>query len=160
MSWVTITATDLTGIIADPVLRAVSDAALADGAVNPVTSAINDTIAIFRAKIGTNSSNVLDADTTLIPPDLKRHALWYVAREVMDRLGNAAPPSDAQKERFKAADDALEAVTSGKLRVTKPANPATVRDTQQRIGVQVVTTSTPRYGAPDQNGVGGLNGLI
>jgi hypothetical protein len=154
MAWVTLTADDVAGALTALKLNAAREAQLTETQVDPLTGIIADTIAMVRSAVASNSSNVLDTDTTLFPPELKRHAIWLCVRELMDRLGKATPLTDDQKARIKLADDAMQKVLDGSIRVSIPANPQTARDTQQNVGIQVA------YGGTQTFGKGNLDGLI
>ena len=154
MAWTTLTADDVAGALTALKLNAAREAQLTETQSDPLTGIITDVIAIIRSAVASNSSNVLDTDTTLFPPELKRHAIWLCVRELMDRLGKATPLTDDQKARIKLADDMLQKVMDGSIRVTKPANPQTDRDTQQNVGIEVV------YGGTQTFGKGNLSGLI
>lgn len=154
MAWTTLTADDVAGALTALKLNVAREAQLTDTQQDPLTGIIVDVIAIVRSAVASNSSNVLDTDTTLFPPELKRHAIWLCVRELMDRLGKATPLTDDQKARIKLADDTLQKVMEGRLRVSKPANPEAARNTQQNIGIEVA------YGGTQSFGKGNLDGLI
>ena len=154
MAWITITIDDIAGAIDALRLSAAREAVLTETQVDPATAVITDVIAMVRSAVASSSSNFLDVDTTLLPPELKRHAIWLCVRELKERLGDATPLTPDQKARVDKADAALEKVMEGSLRVSKPANPEPIRSTQQNVGFEVA------YGGTQAFGKGNLDGLI
>lgn len=99
MSWVTITIADLKDAKAAALIDACRTAALGDGQSDPTPAIIADVTARIRAEAAACRANVLDADTTRIPAELKSLACRMIIRQCQSRLQLALTEDEREEQR-------------------------------------------------------------
>lgn len=139
MRWTAITVDDLNDTKVAALVNALRTAALAVGQDDPSDEIIANVVARIRAEVAGCKTNVLDADTTKIPGDLKSLACRMVVREMQSRLQEPLN----EDERAEKRDDLeyLRRISKCEVPVAEPDNPLTTPEVQQGGGVEVVTSS-------------------
>lgn len=126
--WVSVQTSDLLGAYNATQLRALSETHRENGQPDPLASAISVVIARIRGNILSWQHNQVDVDETLIPPELQDDAIWLCVERL--NLGfpeTATALSEAQKTRIKQANDRLDKISRGDLRVSPPNTPSTAQ---------------------------------
>ena len=151
--WIPILATDVVNALQAPELDALRTAALADTQGDPINSAIATVTPRIRGYVASRPGNKIDLDATLIPPELFQDGVWIVIEALKVRLGDAIPFSDAQKTLLRRAEDDLQRVALGTLRISKPQNPEVDSSIQGGGGAEIAAGRTRLFG--DMSGYAG-----
>lgn len=151
--WIPILATDVVNALQAPELDALRTAALADTQWDPINSAIATVTPRIRGYVASRPGNKIDLDATLIPPELFQDGIWIVIEALKVRLGDAVPFSDAQKTLLRRAEDDLQRVALGTLRISKPQNPEVDSSIQGGGGAEIAAGRTRLFG--DMSGYAG-----
>jgi hypothetical protein len=140
MSWVSITIADLKDAKVSALVEACRTAALGAGQTDPVPNIIANVVARIRAEISGCVRNVLDADTTRIPSDLKTLAARMIVREAMSRIKRPL----SQDERDEQSNDLkyLERIATCKVPVAKPDVPLTIPEVQKGGAIALASIPT------------------
>jgi len=150
-NWKTITADDLNDTKVAALITACRTKALAAGQADPVPGIIQGVIDAIRDEVKACPTNVLDADTTLIPKGLHRIGCRMVVRECQSRL-RLALTEEEMKEWDK--DTAyLVRVAKCEIPVATPITPETEPEVQSGGAVKIVSTGTPTV---SRNNLSGL----
>lgn len=139
MSWTPITVADLKDAKASALVEACRTAALGAGQTDPVPNIITNVVNRIRAEVAGCNKNVLDADTTAIPNDLKSLASRMIVREAMSRLRKPLTDDEIREERNDL--DYLKRIAACDVPVAEPDTPLTTAEVQQ--GVAIEQASTP-----------------
>lgn len=108
-----------------------------DGAAT-IAAAIADQTAYIRGAI--KRGTVLDADTTLLPPELLTHAAWLTVEQLLVPLSNIVELTTDQRTLIATAHKVIEQnVPAGRMQVSAPDNPETSPTMQSGGGSIVVT---------------------
>lgn len=142
MNWIPITADDLNDTKLSLLVDQLRTAALADDQADPVINIIAGITSEIRANIKGCKTNVLDADETTIPKELKALACRMVVREAQSRLQLALEPDEVREQT--RDDDRLSAIRKCGMPVAAPDNPETTDEVQQGGGVELANQRTPR----------------
>lgn len=150
MNWISITSADLKDAKVAALVNALASAALGDGQTDPTPRIIENVTLRIRAEIKGCRKNLLDADTTKIPYDLKSLATRMIVRELQSRL----QISLTEDERSEARQDIryLERIASCEVPVAIPDNPVE-GEAQTSSGTPLYTTPTPYFGRTSQDGI-------
>ena len=151
--WIPILATDVVNALQAPELDALRTAALADTQGDPINAAIATVTPRIRGYVASRPGNKIDLDATLIPPELIQDGVWIVIEALKVRLGDAVPFSDAQKTLLRRAEDDLQRVALGTLRISKPQNPEVDSSFQGGGGAEIAAGRTRLFG--DMSGYAG-----
>jgi hypothetical protein len=139
IQWVTIAPDDILGALNATEMRALSEAHVENGQTDPITAAIRVVIARVRGSILSWQHNQIDRDATLIPPELLDDAIWLVIQRLKLRFpAEKVQLTDAQKERIKTAEERLNKITTGDLRISAPLNPSS-QTAQVSGGIEVIS---------------------
>lgn len=150
-NWVTITADEL------PILPAEIEALrnLAPQTFDTfLPLKIAGIIANVRGQVAARTGMRLDADPSLIPPELKQQAMILVVAALKQDSAGVVSLNDDQKEAVRNARADLALVAAGKFVVSAPANPEPVPDLQ--MVNSGVTSLPPRPRQFDRCSTGGL----
>ena len=110
-----------------------------------VAECLADTISQVRSRVGAKPGFRLDADRTLIPPELKRQALWLAFEAIKTDATIAIPLTDDQRTAISNARKDLAAVVSGEFSVSVPANPEPAPSEQAGSAVEMLTPTPQRW---------------
>src|SRR5690606_36026015 len=135
------TAEDLQSIVVAEQLDALREEALGDTQGDPFAAIAPAIVAEVRAYIASNPANVVDADTTTIPPELKLRVLYMILGPMLGRLGIAL--TEDQRKQLDIAHSTLVALREKKLVVSKPDD-AIAPEVQSPGGVEAVDTTACR----------------
>lgn len=144
-AWTAITAADIEARIPAVVLATIRERYV-DEQADPLAAIIADVTALVRGRIASNRAYSMDADATLLPPELKDDACWLCIEALKLRLGDATPITEAEKNRLADARKQLEAVAKGDLTVSVPTNPLPAPTEQSGAKVSVVSGNQRRIG--------------
>jgi hypothetical protein len=104
---------------------------------NPIDEIIDDMTARVRAEISGNRNNLLNAERTKIPQDLKSFACYLILESAQTRL----PDLKLTADQVRLADDArdsLKRIAQGEVPVSVPDNALVASDFSANVGCQVV----------------------
>ena len=135
IAWVSITLPLVQNLLNSNQLAAINTSNLAPGQSDRITATIPMVVAQMRDDIENNGQNVLDADTTTVPPGLQLTGAWLVVRALSMALSITLPLTDDQKEMIKESVERMKEVYEGKRRV---ATPLTSAPTSQQISYPVM----------------------
>lgn len=151
MSWVTITIDDLKDAKVAAMVEACQTAALGTGQTDPVPNIILNVIARIRAEVSGCAQNVLDADATKIPGDLKSIACRMIMREAMSRLQQ--PLTDDEREEQRNDLRYLERVARCEIPVAEPDTPLSTTEVQSGSGSPRIAARTREFGRTYEDGI-------
>ena len=151
MQWVTLTSTDLEGVMTaqEQLLAQVN----AGGTPDRVVPMLANLVAEIRGMIATWGPNTLSADATKIPPSFVGRALaiakWRVLTSIPDYQ-----PDDARKLEYEAAEKFFTLVATGKIR-PEPADDAqpTAVPSEKPASVEIVSAPGGRTGRARMDGI-------
>lgn len=148
MSWITITDDDLEDTKLAPLLSALRSTALADGQDDPVAELLATVVSRVRLEIAAGDHDV-DADTTKVPPSLKRLVTRMVLWDAKSRL----EIDTTEQERIDHANDLafLRRIAADEIEVESPDNP--VVEGVDRPHAEIVTQRTRRATRADLDGL-------
>ena len=108
---------------------------------------IDNGIAYVRGQIGAGLGFLLDTNTALIPPELKRQTLWIITESVKVDASIGLALTDDQVRMVKVAREDLQRVRTGEFSVSTPANPAPGAEKQSPSGnAEILTPRTRNFG--------------
>ncbi len=113
--WVSLTVVDLKSSMTANEVRDFGKVATDGEPSDRVTQILADLVAEIRAFIGSNASNTLSADTSLIPPEFKARAVSIARWRVLITVPGYAP-GDARKNDYEKAVEFFDNVAKGKIR--------------------------------------------
>ena len=121
MSWITLTETDLKGLLAGAEYTAIQTAALATGQADPVPQAVIDAIELTRSKVAGCLNNYLGDETQgeVIPKECRNACLNLARYFACSRV----PAGLINAERRKEYDDAqkyLDQIAACQVRIELP----------------------------------------
>jgi phage gp36-like protein len=151
MSWTTITVADLKDAKVSALVEACRTAALGSGQTDPVPNIIANVVSRIRAEISGCANNVLDADTTKIPADLKSLACRMIVREAMSRIKR--PLSEDEREEQRNDLKYLERISKCDIPVAEPDTPLTTSEVQSPTGTPRMTARTREFGRAYEEGL-------
>ena len=151
MSWITITIADLKDAKVSTLVEACRTAALGSGQTDPVPNIIANAIARIRAEISGCARNILDADTTTIPSDLKSLACRMIVREAMSRIKR--PLAEDEREEQRNDLKYLERISKCDIPVATPDNPLLTDEVQSTAGRPHLTARTRQFGREYEDGL-------
>lgn len=151
MSWIPITISDLKDAKVSALVEACRTAALGSGQTDPVPNIIANVIARIRAEVSGCRQNVLDADATAIPADLKSLGCRMIMREAMSRLQQ--PLNDDEKEEQRNDLRYLERIAACDVPVAAPDTPLTTGEVQSTSGTPRMTARTRNFGRAHEEGM-------
>ncbi len=140
MSWTAITIADLKDAKVSALVEACRTAALGTGQTDPVPNIIANVVARIRAEISGCASNVLDADTTKIPSDLKSLACRMIVREAMSRIKRALSEDEREEQRNDLKY--LERISKCDIPVAEPDDPLTTSEVQTGGAIELASIPT------------------
>lgn len=149
--WTSISATDLQDTKAAALVDACRTAALGSGQADPVPGIILNVIARIRAEISGCRNNVLDADTTKIPNDLKSLGCRMILREAMSRIQQ--PLNDDEREEQRNDLRYLERIAACDVPVAAPDDPIATEEVQSGAGTPRLTARTRTFGRDYSDGI-------
>jgi phage gp36-like protein len=128
MSWITLTETDLKGLLAGAEYTAIQSAALATAQADPVPQAVIDAIELTRSKVAGCLNNYLgdEASGEVIPKECRNACLNLARYYACSRV----PAGLINPERRKEYEDALkylDQVAACSVRIELPQVPTTQR---------------------------------
>ncbi|MDR1414147.1 MAG: hypothetical protein LBI56_04430 [Puniceicoccales bacterium] len=135
--WITIQTSDLYDYLGATQLNALKTFELANGQKDPIDDIIVDATARIRAEISGNRNNLLSADRTKIPQDLKSFACYLILESAQTRL----PSLKLSADQIRLANDAkeyLKRIARGEVPVSIPDDAKIVRDFTASGGCEVV----------------------
>jgi len=151
MSWIALTIDNLKEAKAAALVEACRTAALGTGQADPVPSIIENVTARIRAEISGCANNVLDADATKIPSDLKSLAARMIVREAISRLQQ--PLTDDEREEQRNDLRYLERIARCEVPVAAPDDPLTTAEVQSPTGTPRITARTRQFGRAYEDGI-------
>ncbi|MDR1414076.1 MAG: hypothetical protein LBI56_04040 [Puniceicoccales bacterium] len=135
--WITIQASDLYNYLGATQLNALKSFEWDEAQSNPVGDIIRDVTARIRAEIGGNKNNLLSADRTTIPQDLKSFACYLILESAQTRL----PALKLTADQVRLANDAreyLKRISRRELSVSVPDGAKIICDFPVSDGCEVV----------------------
>jgi hypothetical protein len=120
-AWISITAADLREAKVAALVDALASAALGDGQSDPTPGVIADVVARVRAEVQGCKSNVVDADSTLLPAELKSLAVRMIVRQLTSRLQIALTDDERTEQRNDL--DYLKRIAACEVPISVPLNP-------------------------------------
>lgn len=139
-AWVAIGADDVAGVITEGELSEYRSRSITATQPDPVAAAIAAVTSGIRGVLA--PQNILDADTTTLPPELFDDGVWLVAERILGRFPDR-PLTDLRKDRIRRAVEALDDYRTGKRKVSYTANPEAAPGHQSVGGATVVPTRGP-----------------
>lgn len=136
-TWITIQTSDLYDYLCAPQLNALKSMALALGQTNPMDEIIGAVTARIRAEISGSGKNLLSADGTQIPKDLKSCACYLILESAQTRL----PSLKLTADQIRLAGDAreyLKRIAKGEVPVSTPDDATARGDFATNVGCDVV----------------------
>lgn len=119
-----------------------------------VGECIANGIAYVRGVISARAGFRLDADRTLIPPELKRQALWLIIESVKVDASVGLALTEDQVRMCKTAREDLQRVVDGAFAVSAPLNPEPSAEIQSGTGaVEIITPRTRLFGRDSTSGL-------
>lgn len=120
-NWISISPSDLnTAKLAD-LVESLRTIALAPGQADPALEVISDVVTRIRNEIKGCQTNLLDADSSTIPLDLKGLAMRMILRQMQSRLRLALNTDETEEQRNDLRY--LERIAQCKVPVATPDNP-------------------------------------
>jgi phage gp36-like protein len=126
-TWITIQTSDLYDYLCAPQLNVLRNFGQSDDQTNPINEIIDDITARIRAEISGNKRNLLSADKTKIPQDLKSFACYLILESAQTRI----PSLKLSVDQVRLASDAkeyLKRIAQGEVPVSIPDEATTVND--------------------------------
>jgi hypothetical protein len=109
-----------------------------------VADAIADGIAYVRGQLGARHGFQLDVDATLLPPELKRQAMWLIVESIKTDASIALALTPDQVRVIASARDDLAQVRTGDFSVSAPLNPQPGAESQAASGYAELLPARPR----------------
>jgi hypothetical protein len=151
MAWITITQAHVENYVVAALVSAINEAALGDSQSDRFTTVQADVTAEIRMAVATDSSNVLDTDTTKIPQSLRSAGAWLIAGYMAQGLGIQL--TDQQANELANARERILAVSRGDLTVEQPDTADETPDGQKGQGVSMVTPQDRVFTVSTMNGL-------
>ncbi|MDR2778736.1 MAG: hypothetical protein LBB16_00395 [Puniceicoccales bacterium] len=137
-TWITIQTSDLYDYLCSTQLNVLQTLETAsNGPTNPINEIIDDITARIRAEISGNRNNLLSADRTKIPQDLKSFACYLILESAQTRLPGLKLTAD-QIRLATDAKDYLKRIAQGEIPVSVPDDALAISDFSSNVGCQVV----------------------
>lgn len=136
-TWITIQTSDLYDYLCSTQLNALKTLEMADDQTNPIDEIIGDITARIRAEISGNRHNLLSADRTKIPHDLKSFACYLILESAQTRLPGLKLTAD-QIRLATDAKDYLRRIAQGEVPVSVPDDALVTGDFSSNVGCKVV----------------------
>jgi hypothetical protein len=149
--WINIQISDLYDYLGATQLNALKTKELATGQSNPIGEIIDDITARIRAEISGNKNNLLSADKSNIPQDLKSSACYLILESAQTRL----PCLKLTADQIRLANDAkeyLKRIAQGEVPVSVPDDAVISRDFTTSGGLVVVGSRPRTTSAASLNG--------
>lgn len=130
MPWKALTFETMQTTLGDAEMEAAREQALAAGQSDPLDEVLENVVAEVRGRVAARAGNTLEADPTLIPPELLQHASYIARWRLLGRLGPGAAflLTENRRKDYDDAIAALKDVARGDFTITPastPADPAT-----------------------------------
>jgi len=151
MAWITITQAHVENYVVAALVSAINEAALGDSQTDRFTTVQADVTAEIRMAVASDSSNVLDTDTTKIPQSLRSAGAWLIAGYMAQGLGIQL--TDQQANELANARERILAVSRGDLTVEQPDTADETPDGQKGQGVSMVTPQDRVFTVSTMNGL-------
>jgi len=151
MAWSTITQAHVENYVVAALVSAINEAALGDSQTDRFTTVQADVTAEIRMAVASDSSNVLDTDTTKIPQSLRSAGAWLIAGYMAQGLGIQL--TDQQANELANARERILAVSRGDLTVEQPDNADDSPDGQKGQGVSMITPQDRVFTVSTMNGL-------
>ena len=151
MAWITITQAHVENYVVAALVSAINEAALGDSQTDRFTTVQADVTAEIRMAVASDSSNVLDTDTTKIPQSLRSAGAWLIAGYMAQGLG--IPLNDQQANELANARERILAVSRGDLTVEQPDTADETPDGQKGQGVSMITPQDRVFTVSTMNGL-------
>jgi len=151
MAWITITQAHVENYVVAALVSAINEAALGDSQTDRFTTVQADVTAEIRMAVATDSSNVLDTDTTKIPQSLRSAGAWLIAGYMAQGLGIQL--TDQQANELANARERILAVSRGDLTVEQPDTADETPDGQKGQGVSMITPQDRVFTVSTMNGL-------
>ena len=136
-NWISISTEDVYDYLAAEQAAALQSEALGDTQADPLPTLIADVVARIRAEVRGNSSNVVDATSNTIPPELRGAAMALIVESAQARLPSLEMTDD-QVRLANAAGALLKRVADGDVGVTAGSTTTTTTTTETTTAVKVV----------------------
>ena len=149
-NWLTITTNDLNDAKVSALVDALRNVALAAGQTDPSPRVIQSVITRIRAEVKGCAKNLLDADTTKIPADLKDLAARMILRQLKSRL--EIPLTDDELTEQKNDLRYLERIAACDIPIDQPDNPVE-GETQVVSGTPMIQEKRHRFSSRHQEGL-------
>lgn len=151
MAWITITQGHVENYVVAALVSAINEAALGDSQSDRFTTVQADVTAEIRMAVASDSSNILDTDTTKIPQSLRSAGAWLIAGYMAQGLGIQL--TDQQANELANARERILAVSRGDLTVEQPDTADETPDGQKGQGVSMVTPQDRVFTVSTMNGL-------
>jgi len=151
MAWITITQAHVENYVVAALVSAINEAALGDSQTDRFTTVQADVTAEIRMAVASDSSNVLDTDTTKIPQSLRSAGAWLIAGYMAQGLGIQL--TDQQANELANARERILAVSRGDLTVEQPDTADETPDGQKGQGVSMITPQDRVFTVSTMNGL-------
>jgi hypothetical protein len=141
-TWITLQTSDLYDYLGVTQLNALKNLELAGEHTKPIDEIVDDVTSRIRAEISGNKNNLLSADRTKIPQELKCFACYLVLECAQTRL----PALKLTADQIRLASDAkeyLKRIAQGEIPISMPEDPIVTSDFSTNFGCDVVH-SRPR----------------
>lgn len=143
-SWTTITVNDLYDYLVSLQVDIIRRQSLAEDQDDTLTDIISDITARIRAEISGNANNVLSADRSMIPNDLKSYGCYLILEAAQTRIPGLKLTAD-QIRLAEAARGYLRRIALGEVPVAFPDDVAVTNEYRQSgVGNIEVEHSRPR----------------
>jgi len=149
-NWPSITIDDLNDAKVAALVDALRTAALAEGQTDPSPRIIQSVVSRIRAEVKGCAKNLLDADITTIPNDLKDIAVRMILRKMKGRL--EIPLTEDEVREMKDDVRYLERVSACAVPVDQPDNPVE-GETQAVSGTPMIQQKHRRFSHRRQEGL-------
>ena len=136
-TWTTIQIEDLYDYLCAAQLSALQNIQLSEWQINPIHEIIDDVTARIRAEISGNKLNLLSADKTKIPQDLKSCACYIILESAQTRLPSLKLTAD-QIRLASDAKDYLKRIAQGEIPVSIPDDAIPNTDFSRNSGCEVI----------------------
>ncbi len=140
-SWIKITVEDLYDYLVSTQVDILRKRILASGQDDPLSDIICDITSRIRAEISGNTRNILSADKTEIPPDLKSAACYLILECAQSRIP-ALKLTDDQIRLTNDAREYLKRIAQGEVPVSIPDYAEYGNGFNPNKGVSVITYRT------------------
>lgn len=149
-NWITLTAADLQVAKVSALVDALREAALGAGQADPSTEVIATVTQRIRSEVAGCANNVLDADETKIPRDLKSLALRMILRELQSRLQITL--NDDEREEWRQDIRYMERIAGCEIPVAAADTPETEPTVQSRTIRARIATRDRKFTRAAQEG--------